>query len=77
MDTGRIASTLADWIDVESITGNEADYADALSRALARHGFDVELQEMAPGRPNVLARAEAPEEHRRPFWLFLDAVGWF
>ena len=42
MDLGQIASTLADWIDVESVTGNEGDYGDALGRALERHGFPKE-----------------------------------
>ncbi|MGD2019125.1 MAG: M20/M25/M40 family metallo-hydrolase [Planctomycetota bacterium] len=71
MDLGQIASTLADWIDVESITGNEGDYGDALGRALERHGFDVEFQEVAPGRRNVLARAGRPEV---VFCTHLDTV---
>lgn len=53
--------TLCDWIDIASVTGNEADYADALARRLEADGLSVERQELAPGRFNVLARAEEPE----------------
>ncbi len=49
-----------EWIDVESTTGSEADYGDALARRLEREGFGVERQELAPGRFNVLARGENP-----------------
>ncbi|MEM9379292.1 MAG: M20/M25/M40 family metallo-hydrolase [Planctomycetota bacterium] len=71
MDGASIAALLADWIDVESITGNEGDFADALARALAARGFAVETQEVAPGRRNVLARADAPEV---VFCTHLDTV---
>lgn len=66
-----VARQLADWIDVESITGNEGDYGDALARALTRRGFAVEVQEVAPGRRNVLARADRPEV---VFCTHLDTV---
>lgn len=52
--------TLCDWIAVDSVTGHEGDYGDALARHVARLGFDVERQELAPGRFNVLARAAEP-----------------
>ena len=71
MDQGQITSTLSDWIDIESITGNEGDYGDALGRALQRRGFDVEYQEVASGRRNVLARAGRPEV---VFCTHLDTV---
>lgn len=57
----RIVRDLVDWIELPSTTGAEADFADALARALAAAGFDVELQHAAPGRPNVFARAGRPE----------------
>lgn len=66
-----IARTLCDWIDVESITGNEGDFADALGAALGASGFAVETQEVAPGRRNVLARAGRPEV---VFCTHLDTV---
>jgi len=52
---------LVDWIELPSNTGEEAAYTDALARALRHVGFDVELQEVAPGRHNVFARAGRPE----------------
>ena len=62
---------LVDWIEIPSVTGDEADYADAIGRALTERGFDVELQEVAPGRSNVLARAGKPEV---VFCTHLDTV---
>lgn len=49
--------TLLDWVDIQSVTGSEGDYGDALARRLAEIGLDVERQELSPGRFNVLARA--------------------
>ena len=62
---------LRDWIEVPSVTGGEADYADVLSRRLEELGLDVELQEVAPGRSNVLARRGRP---RVVFCTHLDTV---
>lgn len=53
--------TLVDWIEIPSVTGQEGDYGDAVARALEQAGFDVERQQVAPGRFNVLARTGAPE----------------
>ena len=53
--------TLMDWIDIDSVTGGEGDYGDALARRLAASGFAVERQDLAPGRFNVLARADEPQ----------------
>ncbi len=55
-----LVRTLLEWIDVPSVTGSEGDYGDALARACSSIGLDVERQELAPGRFNVLARARAP-----------------
>ncbi len=52
--------TLIDWIEIDSVTGGEADYGDALARRVEALGLDVERQELAPGRFNVLARGGAP-----------------
>ena len=52
--------TLQDWIDIDSVTGGEGDYGDALIRHLERMGFEVERQELEEGRFNVLARAGEP-----------------
>ena len=66
--------TIADWIDVASVTGDEGDYADLLARHLTGLGFDVELQELEPGRSNVLARAADGGEPRVVFCTHLDTV---
>ncbi|HEX6884959.1 MAG TPA: M20/M25/M40 family metallo-hydrolase [Planctomycetota bacterium] len=52
---------LCDWIAIDSVTGHEGDYGDAVARHLSGLGFEVERQELAPGRFNVLARAGEPE----------------
>lgn len=62
---------LRDWIEVPSVTGGEADYADVLARRLRELGLDVELQEVVPGRSNVLARRGRP---RVVFCTHLDTV---
>ena len=70
-----LVRTLLDWIDVPSVTGTEGDYGDALARALRAIGLDVEMQEVAPGRRNVLARG--PGERSSPrvvFCTHLDTV---
>jgi acetylornithine deacetylase len=68
-------STLKDWIAIPSVTGAEADYADALARELGSLGLGVERQQVADGRFNLLARAGAPEV---VFCTHLDTVPpWF
>jgi acetylornithine deacetylase len=62
---------LLDWIAIESVTGHEGDYGDAVALALAGLGLGVERQELAPGRFNVLARADVPE---LVFCTHLDTV---
>jgi len=63
--------TLVEWIEIPSVTGGEGDYGDALARALEARGFDVERQEVGPGRFNLLARAGRPEV---VFCTHLDTV---
>jgi len=63
--------TLLDWIAIESITGHEGEYGDAVARRLSALGLGVERQEVAPGRFNVLARADEPE---LVFCTHLDTV---
>ncbi len=57
----RLIDDLLDWIEIPSVTGDERDYGDALARRVGALGFDCELQELEPGRFNLLARAGAPE----------------
>lgn len=52
--------TLCDFVDIQSVTGSEGDYGDALAARLSRMGLSVERQVLAPGRFNVLARAGSP-----------------
>jgi len=66
-----LVRTLLDWVDIPSVTGAEADYGDALARALAGLGLAVERQELTPGRWNLLARAGGPEV---VFCTHLDTV---
>ena len=71
----KLFQELMDWIEIQSVTGDEADYADAAARRLEALGFDVEKQEVAPGRFNLLARAGLPEV---VFCTHLDTVPpWF
>lgn len=44
-------------VDIPSVTGDEADVAHHIARGLERDGLLVELDEAAPGRPNLIARA--------------------
>ena len=67
----QLVSDLSDWIEIPSVTGEEESYGDALCRKLSEVGFDVERQEVEPGRFNVLARAGAPEV---VFCTHLDTV---
>jgi len=62
---------LLDWIAIDSVTGHEGDYGNAVARHVQALGFDVERQEVAPGRFNVLARAGEPE---LVFCTHLDTV---
>ncbi|MSR61229.1 MAG: M20/M25/M40 family metallo-hydrolase [Planctomycetes bacterium] len=63
--------TLCDWIAIDSVTGHEGDYGDALARHLVGLGFGVERQDVEPGRFNVLSRADEPE---LVFCTHLDTV---
>jgi acetylornithine deacetylase len=64
-------SELQEWVAIPSVTGGEGDYADALARRLRALGLEVELQQVAPGRSNVLARRGSP---RVVFCTHLDTV---
>lgn len=66
-----LTRALVDWIEIPSVSGEEADYGDALCRALEAKGLATERQEVAPGRFNVLARAGDPEV---VFCTHLDTV---
>ncbi len=46
-------------MDIPSVSGEEGEVGRFLASHLERAGYGVELQEVAPGRANVLARAGA------------------
>ena len=47
-------------ISIPSISGDEKQVVEFLADYLERAGFEVELQDAAPGRPNVCARRGEP-----------------
>ena len=47
-------------ISIPSISGDEKQVVEFLADYLERAGFEVELQDAAPGRPNVYARLGEP-----------------
>ncbi|MBI1722275.1 MAG: M20/M25/M40 family metallo-hydrolase [Gemmatimonadetes bacterium] len=47
-------------VAIPSVTGEEAEVARFLGSHLTGLGYHVELQEAAPGRPNILATTDAP-----------------
>lgn len=57
----ELAKRTLEWVEIPSVTGDEAQYGDALARHCRRLGLDVELQELSPGRRNVLARGARPQ----------------
>ncbi|MEZ6004927.1 MAG: M20/M25/M40 family metallo-hydrolase [Planctomycetota bacterium] len=75
MKRTELEDLLVDFIEIPSVTGAEHDYSEALASALVARGFDVERQEVEPGRCNLLARAGRP---RFVFCTHLDTVPeWF
>jgi acetylornithine deacetylase len=50
----------ARFVDIPSVTGDEAAMAEASAATLRAIGFEVVLQPVAPNRANVLATLEAP-----------------
>lgn len=52
MNLNEVTRTL---IDIESITGDESEVGRFLAAYLEEQGYRVELQEIAPGRANVIA----------------------
>lgn len=46
-------------IDIPSVTGEEFEIGNSLGELLTRHGYHVELQDIAPERSNILATTAA------------------
>ena len=74
-----VTDVLLDWIAIESVSGGEAGYAEALAHHLARAGFATERQHLDKQRFNVLARpASGRAEPLVVFCTHLDTVPpWF
>ncbi|PYS77694.1 MAG: peptidase dimerization protein, partial [Acidobacteria bacterium] len=47
-------------IDIPSVTGGEFEVGNSLGELLSRLGYQVELQEVADDRANVIATTGAP-----------------
>ena len=50
----------AHFVDIPSVTGDEAAMAEASAATLRRIGFDAQLHLVAPNRANVLATLDSP-----------------
>jgi acetylornithine deacetylase len=59
-------------IDIASLTGSEGEVGEYLADYLSELGYDVERQQVAPGRFNVLATTAGPAE--LVFSTHLDTV---
>src|SRR5260370_39903476 len=55
IDVEAIARDTLAFIEVKSETGQEGPGSNFLAGLLRREGFDVSLDEVEPGRPNVYA----------------------
>jgi acetylornithine deacetylase len=62
IDVDEVLSVAGELARFESYSDHELDCATWVADYLRRHGLDVELQEVEPGRPNVVARING----RRP-----------
>ncbi len=64
---------LRDLVDIPSVTGDEWTLAERVGADLEAAGFQVTLEEAAPGRPNLVARARG-DAPRLWFCTHLDTV---
>ena len=64
---------LRELVDIPSVTGDERALAERVGGDLAEAGLQVTLDEAAPGRPNVVARAGS-DPVRLWFCTHLDTV---
>jgi acetylornithine deacetylase len=79
----RALGLLRDLVAIDSVNpslvsgaAGEAGIADAIAAHLRRIGLEVELQEVAPGRPNVIGVLEGRQPGRSLMWCgHMDTVG--
>jgi acetylornithine deacetylase/succinyl-diaminopimelate desuccinylase family protein len=73
-------SILEELVRIPSATGNESAVAQAFARLCKAAGLEVELQDVEPGRPNVIARWRVGRGPRLLLTGHLDTVpvgeGW-
>ena len=70
IDPEAIARDTLDFVRVRSETGREGPGSDFLAGLLRREGFDVRLDVVEPGRPNVYARLPGAAPARGRSLLF-------
>src|SRR3954453_7914887 len=58
----RVAQTLTDLVDIPSPTGREAGVARYLVDRMKRKGFDTDLPQVEPGRPNAVGHLRGSGE---------------
>jgi acetylornithine deacetylase/succinyl-diaminopimelate desuccinylase family protein len=77
---GSARSILEQLVQIPSATGHELAVAQAFAGLCEKAGLDVELQEVEPGRPNVVARWTVARGPRLLLTGHLDTVpvgeGW-
>lgn len=64
IDPEAIAQDTLDFLRVRSETGEEGPGSEFLAGLLRREGFDAQMEEVEPGRPNVTARIAGTEGGR-------------
>ena len=60
LDRDALVEMMRDLIELPSPTGSEGPVGDYLAGRFAALGLEVELQEVEPGRNNVIARRQGP-----------------
>ena len=70
IDAEAIAQDTLDFVSVKSETGQEGEGSLFLADLLRREGFDVAVEDVEPGRPNVYVRIEGCDRHRGRTLLF-------
>jgi len=72
--TRDVFHLLERFLAIDSTTGREGAYAEAIAEVLRARGYAVDLPEVAPGRPNVVARPEGGPLPRVWFSTHIDTV---
>lgn len=65
---------LSELVAIPSLTGAEGPYAERVAELLRAEGYEVELPEVLPGRPNLVARPAGGPAPLLYFSTHLDVV---